>query len=510
MQFLLLICLMMACLPIDWPAPLWDLGTRGSIACTGLGMGAMYLAAFSISRLAIMRLNRKLGSRETTAHQYGLARTWFFFANLGVFAVSLYAFGWGATVKQIGLIHVNDQPIFAPGGEFLILAPFLLVQIGSWFFFYDVDRRFMVSSADARRAPRFWSRGGYVLFLFRQQLVLVLAPLILLVGQQGIERMHPELFRSDWLPLISVLTLPAFLLIFPLFLPPLLGLRPLAKGSDRDRLSANARRLHFRYSQIYFWDTRGGVANAMIVGVVPWLRYVIFTDRLFEDLREDEVDAVLGHEVGHAKHGHILYYALFLTLSFVVLGALVQSFRLVENPEWRQHRTLLMIAPVAIMGIYMFSAFGFLSRRCERQADLFGCRAVSCERDDCSGHDESTVFPDKGAGLCNTGIDVFIRGLQRVEDVNGMARPKTPWRGTGFFGKFNWIFRLLTGWLHTWQHSTIQKRIAFLQRVMFDRSIERRFQYRLWYLRWAIIIGLLGTLVALICWRGLNVVLLAM
>ena len=507
MQFLLLICLMMACMPVDWPRPPAGMEVNDSIACTGLLVVALLIASRLIVRVFVARMIHLPDSRESTAHQYGTARNWYFFANLGSFGLNLYFFGWGWTARQLAMIDVGGSRIVAPGGEFLLLAPFFLVQIGSWFFFYDVDREFIAASSSRETAARFWSRGGYVLFLLRQQLILVLAPLILLIGQQGIERMYPEAFRSQWLPLVSVLILPAFLLIFPLFLPPLLGLKPLPKGPLRDRLEANARRLHFRYSQIYLWDTRGGVANAMIVGIIPWLRYVIFTDRLLDDLRDDEIDAVLGHEVGHAKHGHLLYYMLFLIVSFVVLGAGIQSLRLDDDPHWREHRMLLQVGHLAILGAYMFSAFGFLSRRCERQADLFGCRAVSCKSDPCAGHDASTSLAERGEGLCRTGIEAFIRGLQRVADVNGLIRPRSAWRGTGILGKLNWIIRLLTGWLHTWQHSTIPKRIAFLRRVADDPQVNERFQRRLWCLRWAIILALFGALLALIWWNGWDVLL---
>ena len=43
--------------------------------------------------------------------------------------------------------------------------------------------------------------------------------------------------------------------------------------------------------------------------------------RILEELPPDELDAVFGHEVGHAKHGHIWLYAAFLLLSTTVLVA---------------------------------------------------------------------------------------------------------------------------------------------------------------------------------------------
>ena len=64
------------------------------------------------------------------------------------------------------------------------------------------------------------------------------------------------------------------------------------------------------------------MANAMIVGLVPWLRYVIFTDRLLEEFSEDEIEAVFGHEIGHVRHQHMPYYLGFLALSLGALGLL--------------------------------------------------------------------------------------------------------------------------------------------------------------------------------------------
>ena len=58
----------------------------------------------------------------------------------------------------------------------------------------------------------------------------------------------------------------------------------------------------------------------MVVGVLPFIRSVMLTDRLMEELLPDEVEAVFGHEIGHIKHHHMLYYLTFLMTSMTVLG----------------------------------------------------------------------------------------------------------------------------------------------------------------------------------------------
>ena len=130
------------------------------------------------------------------------------------------------------------------------------------------------------------------------------------------------------------------------------------------------------------WNTHRGVANAMVAGIVPWVRYVVLTDRLMAELTPDEIEAVFGHEIGHVKHHHMTYYLGFLAVSVLLVGAFSKWLwsYLFNQANESPFEAFPMIA---MLGSYIFVVFGFLSRRCERQADVYGCRAVSCVRPDC-------------------------------------------------------------------------------------------------------------------------------
>jgi STE24 endopeptidase len=182
----------------------------------------------------------------------------------------------------------------------------------------------------------------------------------------------------------------------------------------------------------------------------------------------------------------------------------------VQLAEWvslQRYGNLFMVAPVLFMGSYMLLVFGFLSRRCERQADLFGCRAGSCGNAGCDGHDEQTTLAPRGTGLCLTGIRSFIHALERVEVLNDLNRDAPRWRGGSAREKLSYGFHLLTGWLSTWQHSTIAKRIAFLHHVAADPAVAPSFQRRVWWVKWAIVLVLVGSLAALVAIWGWAVVL---
>src|SRR5262249_54423023 len=204
--------------------------------------------------------------------------------------------------------------------------------------------------------------------------------------------LFPSLERSTlWAPLLAIVLLVGAFVCIPLLLRVFLGLQPLPEGPLRQRLMASARRLGFRFNDILLWDTRNTTANAMVTGFVPFLRYVVLTDRLISELSEEEIEAVFGHEVGHVKHAHMLYYLGFLLASVAavvgVCNVLVDAVGLPEFVQttwpglygWLSDYQLLTVAPLVLaLALYIFLVFGFLSRRCERQADIYGCRTVNC------------------------------------------------------------------------------------------------------------------------------------
>src|SRR5205823_4535595 len=153
---------------------------------------------------------------------------------------------------------------------------------------------------------------------------------------------------------------------------------------------------------------------------------------------------------------HMFFYLGFLSVSMMVLGLLAH---LVKEQLLGAGQDYLEAIPLVVgLIVYIFVVFGFVSRRCERQADVYGCRAVSCAAPDCWEHG-GAALAERGRGLCPTGIQTFIRALEKVALVNGISRDKP-----GFF--------------QSWQHSTIAKRVEFLQQVLVDVSVERKFQQR--------------------------------
>jgi STE24 endopeptidase len=501
MPILLVFLLAAVCLPIGWPPPPFGLGPAGSAALTLAAVGAPLAAAFALRTWVVRSLRDDPTRRVEVAQGYSRLRRVLFFGNVGAVALAVLGLGWGWTVQHVLVIERGGERVLAPFAELAVPLPYFLILFGCWLIYYDAERALHRLIPGPARS--FWSRAGYFAHHLRQLALLVVLPVGLLVTQQTLTRVDPDTVRADWYRVLSVACVPALILLMPLVIKPLLGLRPLPAGPVRSRLEGLARRLNFRCTDFLLWPTHSGTANAMIVGLVPRIRYVIFTDRILEELPPDELDAVLGHEIGHAKHGHIWYYALVLGLGLAVIAAALLLFAQAwdaaadRHPEaWyarlpEAYPGLLALTPWAVALAYVFLVFGFLSRRCERQADVFGCRAVSCIDPGCTGHDAGTVYPPGGAGLCPTGIRTCARALERVWLLNGYG-PEP-----GGDRSVRGLARAALGWLRAWQHWPLPRRVTFLRTLIDDPLRERRFQRRVTLLRWGLALGLAAALVAL-------------
>jgi Zn-dependent protease with chaperone function len=510
MPILLVFALVAACLPIDWPLPPFGPQRAVALGLTGGTVTLVLLAAFTLRTWVIRTLRRDPDRRVEVAQTYGWWRRVLFYANIGTAVACIVGFGWGwlTTLREL-LVFWKGEARLAPFAELTVPLPYFTILFGCWLIYYDADRA-LHKTIHGENRP-FWPRRAYLLHQLRQFSLMVMLPVVLIVTQQTLGRFAPEMTRSDLYRIASLAVVPVLLLLMPLLLKPLLGLQHMPDGPIRERLEKLAKRLNFRCADFLLWPTHGASVNAMIAGLLPRVRYVVFTDRILEELTPEELDAVLGHEIGHAKHAHIWLYAGFLTLSLSVLAALVlfiaQQLKAVQSEEWIRIReqmdalnTWLLLPPVVLVAGYLFVVFGALSRRCERQADVFGCKAVSCGDPACTGHDETTVFPQGSHCLCPTGIRIFAQALDRVHDMNGLGHDgRSPW-------SIRQVLRTAWAWMRHWQHAPIPHRIAFLRGLIERPAAERWFQWRVFAFKCLLMLALTAALVTLgeaVGWRTL-------
>ncbi len=105
--------------------------------------------------------------------------------------------------------------------------------------------------------------------------------------------------------------------------------QPLEEGSLRDKIQAFADKVDFRLDNIYVMDgsKRSTKANAYFTGFGPKKRIVLY-DTLIDELTEEEIVAVLAHEVGHYKRKHTVQ---FMLASILQIGIMLWLFSLLVN-----------------------------------------------------------------------------------------------------------------------------------------------------------------------------------
>lgn len=473
MPIIVLLLLTAACVRVPWPEPPFGFGGSGSLALTAFAFLLPVGGAIVLSRWAASAVRHEPDRRGEIAKTYGRFRRLLGYANLLVCVLAVVGLGWGWTVWHRAVLP-SDRSLLAPMAELLVPAPYIFAVFAVWIIHYDAERAFH-SSANRSDQP-FWSRTGYFVFQLRSFAFLVFLPLVLFAANQTFLRLAPET-AGDWRSqLAAFLVMPLLFVVLPLFVKPALGLQSLPAGPARDRLEAIARREKFRCTDLLHWPTRGQMLNAMVLGLVPRARYVVFTDKLLESLTPDELDAVFGHEIGHVRYQHLPYYLLFLMLSFVAvmcavdagMGALAAG-GWIDAVAWEPWAAL---PPLAALFAYIFLAFGFLSRRCERQADLHGCRVAS-----------------GGDGITPLGIAAMIKALERVGDASDVKSSPVERRPS--------FLRRTAALVRSWQHGSIPERIEYLLSLLEQPEREGEFQRRVYRLKWAIVLGLVAFIAAI-------------
>lgn len=203
--------------------------------------------------------------------------------------------------------------------------------------------------------------------------------------------LYMELTDYFWILAYGVI---AFILIFlamfysHIFLPLFNKLKPLEDESLNQDIKTYAEKVGFKVGNIFEMDgsKRTTKANAFFSGFGPSKRIVLY-DTLVKEYKNEEIVAVLAHEVGHNKHKHTL---TGLIASLIQLGAIMYVFGLVidqpifaqclgiEQPSFHVNMIVfaMLFSPISLVtGILM----NVWSRRNEYQADSYSARTYQGE-----------------------------------------------------------------------------------------------------------------------------------
>ena len=182
-----------------------------------------------------------------------------------------------------------------------------------------------------------------------------------------------------WAILMSISLLMSWL--FPTIIAPLFNkFTPMGDGALKDRIQSLLARCGFSSNGIYIMDgsKRSGHGNAYFTGLGNNKR-IVFYDTLIESLDDEELEAVLAHELGHFKCKHVIKMliasSITTLISFAVLGWLITQDWFFSGLGVDTHSNaaalLLFMLVSPVFTIFMQPISAYFQRKFEFEADDF-------------------------------------------------------------------------------------------------------------------------------------------
>jgi Zn-dependent protease with chaperone function len=491
----------------DAPAHPW-IAVAGAWVVTVL----VLLAGLAISGYILLRRHRIASDEQrflrTVGHLGRLYRSLIVFA----YAFVLFGCGWSRAAASWASVGGWSVPVLVVN-----LVPLVVLLLVAWTALFWADRSLralMFERAGAPVAVRHWTLPRYVTFMVRQYLLVILVPMLFLLAvNEAAARLLPQ-------PVSAAVGI-GVLVVAALMAGPWVCFcwrtERLPEGRLRQRLLDLARRAGIRVSDVRIWRTNLSIANGCMIGLVGPLRYILITDALLLSLSAEEVEAVFAHEAAHVTYRHPLLFFVMTLAAMAVAVVMGEGLAMATQSFWVGLATMgtLMLG-------YLLAVFGYVSRRCELECDLFAVRAMECP-EGCSPPDArrrtsayaapepgpspepgSSAEPDsspeadgsaeaeaaadearreenapderavRAGSVCAHRVKIFISALRRIARLNGAPETR---RGL--------------------RHFSIARRCRFLEQVLADPSRARRAEQRIRRLKTAaLLLGLLAFVVA--------------
>ena len=324
------------------------------------GTGAVTLVVVSLTRMATDRAIRAVEEHDAEALVRAGRSTslWPLFGWILI----LNLFDWGTfvgtTIPRVWFL-VPQLALFLPLG--------IMVASG-WSAVRRVERHFQTDPDGPGAIRRGLARNALVLVPMLVLTALAEAFYVLAeLRVEPIRRAHLVHQAFPDLEVFVVFLLSAAVGYFaPAIMRRMLKTSPLPQGPLRAAIEQQMAALSVRTKDLLLWETRGRVLNAMVVGLTGGTRYVIVSDALLARLPLPEVLAVVSHEAGHARLHHLPWFLLVGLSSILFFRSAEEFLGPALGPGGGLFLSFLSLA------FFWFGMLGWLSRRFERQADVFG------------------------------------------------------------------------------------------------------------------------------------------
>ncbi len=402
-------------------------------------VGSVYAVARGSASLGLRRIMRGNGALGRWPMALMAAVQVYMVAGLGVVLTT----GWASLINDT--LRLEAVPL---AGEALAAGPFIVALLAYWWAIYPLDlslrrQNSQTMALSGEAVSPVWTRRQFMGFNLRHNLLFLAVPVGLIVLVRDVLYLAEPVLGAGIVVSAGLVAAGGIFVSAPAIIVRIWRTSPLPAGPLRNRLEQLSRQVGVTCRNILIWHTGRMIVNAAALGVVRPARYVLLSDAMLEHFDDDDVEAVFAHEAGHVVHRHIPYMVLFLTTGLILLFGSAAWLNLL-SPVFE----LLAVSATGVLWVWFF---GMLSRRFERQADVFAAAAVTGNAD---------------AELTADGVARFSDALLKVGRLNGISPSRRNFR-----------------------HGSIAHRVEYLDRLArsgtgrstVDRSV-RRIKIAIWLL----------------------------
>ncbi|RUA07094.1 MAG: M48 family peptidase [Gammaproteobacteria bacterium] len=200
-----------------------------------------------------------------------------------------------------------------------------------------------------------------------------------------------EMGKHWWLYVWLVLTGFSLLMLwlYPAFIAPIFNkFKPLDNPVLKAKIDHLLKRTGFKSDGVFVMDgsKRSSHGNAYFTGIGKNKR-IVFFDTLLKGMEEQEVEAILAHELGHFHHKHVRKQMIisFLTtlLGLALLGYLITQpwfFHGLGISEMSNYSALVLFSlSVPLFSFFITPITSAFSRKYEFEADAFAAKHTNAD-----------------------------------------------------------------------------------------------------------------------------------
>jgi STE24 endopeptidase len=338
--------------------------------------------------------------------RYNRIRRWLGISDFLVgfaFLIVLLVTGWSGALRDIAW-RMGFQNYSAAVFMYLLLLMLISKALGSGFDIYGfrLERGYQLSTQRLR--SWFWDEvKGFLVGLLMGTIVVELLYFTMRQWPQNWWLLAWALFMV----LFIVLAQLAPVVLFPIFYK----FEPLDNEELRRRLVVLSERAGTRVRGVYRWklSEKTKKANAALTGL-GMTRRIILADTLLDNYTDDEIEAVLAHELGHHVHRHILK-SIFVQAGITLFGFWAANWalhfavdrHLFDFVQISDFADLPLLALVAtILSFLLMPALNAYARFNERQADRYAFESIAS-------------------------VEPFISSMNKLADQNLAERTPSKW-----------------------------------------------------------------------------------